>query len=190
MDASTEIISGLIGLAAGIALAIVKGALDSRAKESEELRQLRIEAYKSIWKLTSAVARWPKQHPSFADFWVLHLALRDWYYQTGGLYLSENARARYGDLQELLDAYLSGRAPDDSTPVPRDPDRRRVESPYDALMKTASDFRTALTEDLATRRARSVYWTYLRWRLHRLQAARAKARIAAAGVKSPPKAGD
>lgn len=185
MDASvlTPTITAVAGAAVATTVALVNGAIASRAKESEELRSLRLQTYPSVWGLTSEVPRWPRGDPAYRDLWTLHRSLRTWYFSTGGLYLSENARARYGEMQELLDAVLCGRPEDDTTPV-RElapvAEPHKPETVYEALMNTCSAFRTALTEDLATRRTRSIVWATALWLRHRRQRRAARRRIAAA----------
>ena len=183
MDASivTPVVTGIAGVLVASSIALVKGAIASRSKENEELRSWRLKAYPVVWKLTSTVPRWPRSNPSYRELWSLHYALRDWYYNTGGLYLSANARARYGDMQELLDTYLGDRARDDDAPVPRPASGTAwAHSPYKALMDACSAFRTALTEDLATRRSRSILWAIVLWRRHQGQQHDAAERLAMA----------
>jgi len=52
---------------------------------------------------------------------------------------------------------------------------------YKDLADTCSAFRTSLTEDLETRRQRSLWWVVARWRLHRRQHALWDARRERAG---------
>jgi len=178
---TTAVISGVIGVTVASGIAVVKSAISSRSQANEELRSWRLKAYPEVWRLTSFVPRWPRADPTYRDLWIVHRVLRDWYYKTGGLYLSENSRARYGDIQELLDAYLVARASDDDTPR-EDVASSRVKHhhPYTALMETCSVFRTALTEDLATRRSRSILWAMVFWWRHRRDRARAVQRLEAA----------
>lgn len=177
----SPVLSGIAGLAVASSIALVKGAIASRSKENEELRSWRLKSYPAVWRLTSAVPRWPHSDPAYRDLWSLHYRLREWYYDVGGLYLSENARARYGDMQELLDVYLAPRSRDDATPVPQPASRTAWEhSPYKALMESFSAFRTALTEDLATRRSRSILWTIIFWWRHLRERRRAASRLASA----------
>jgi hypothetical protein len=164
----TPLLTAIGGALVAAVIALVKGAVASRAKESEELRDLRLTAYPVAWKLTSAVPRWPRAQIGYDGLWTLHKALRQWYFETGGLFLSENSRARYGEVQELLDALLKGRPDDDQT---------NVGDAYTPVMETCSSFRTSLTEDLATRRARSVLWAAVLWWRHRQQRLDATARI-------------
>jgi hypothetical protein len=175
---STAVIAGIAAIVGGSSVALVEGFVASRGKENEELRNWRLKVYPAVWRLTATVPRWPQADPTYQDLWDLHLALRKWYYESGGLYLSENARARYEDMQELLDAYLDGRDRADATPVPHRPSRRAsADSPYTALMETCSAFRTALTEDLSTRRTKSVVLAIVVWRRHREQQRQAKRRL-------------
>jgi hypothetical protein len=191
MDASitTAVIAGIAAIVGGASVALVQGFVASRGKENEELRNWRLKVYPAVWRLTSIVPRWPQADPTYHDLWDLHLALRKWYYESGGLYLSENARARYGELQELLDAYLHGRDRDDETLVPhRAVGAATADSPYEALMDTGSAFRTALTEDLSTRRTKSVLWAIVFWRRHRKEQSKAKKRLQSARHRSIAKA--
>jgi hypothetical protein len=195
MDASitTAVIAGIAAIVGGASVALVQGFIASRGKENEELRNWRLKVYPAVWRLTSTVPRWPQADPTYHDLWDVHLALRKWYYESGGLYLSENARARYGEMQELLDAYLDGRDRADETPVPhRAFGAAKADSPYKALMDTGSAFRTALTEDLSTRRTRSVLWAIVIWRQHRKEQREAKRRLQLAQdtsvAKGTPKA--
>jgi hypothetical protein len=187
MDASitTPVIAGIAGIVVASSVAVVKGAIASRGKENEELRTWRLKVYPPVWKLTSTVPRWPQADPTYGDLWRLHLDLRNWYYNSGGLYLSENARARYGEMQELLDAYLDGRDRADETAVSHLPSGATAkDSPYKALMDTCSAFRTALTEDLSTRRTKSVLWAIVFWWRHRKQRREAKQRLQSALQRS------
>jgi hypothetical protein len=195
MDASitTAVIAGIAAIVGGASVALVQGFVASRGKENEELRNWRLKVYPAVWRLTSTVPRWPQADPTHHDLWDLHLAFRKWYYESGGLYLSENARARYGEMQELLDAYLDGRDRDDETPFPhRAFGPAKADSPYNALMDTCSAFRTALTEDLSTRRTKSVLWAIIFWRRHRKEQSKAKKRLQSAQdtsvAKGAPKA--
>ncbi len=165
---------GAIGVAFGGATAYIQGALSARAKSGEELRERRLEVYPPVWRETATLSRHPAAELTMADLKALHLGFRGWYYATGGMFLSERSRARYGDVQELLGAYLYLHRQDDLA--------GRVDpSDYDAISKTCSAFRTAMTEDLATRRQRSVVWTLQRWRWHRARQRDARRRIEAFG---------
>jgi hypothetical protein len=158
-------VTGALGVAFGGATAYIQSALAARAKTGEELRDSRLDAYPPVWLQTSDISKYPPAEVTWADLEALHLAFRRWYYTTGGLFLSERSRDRYGDVQEVLGAYLLSHQ--GSGPV--DP------GDYDAIADTCSAFRTALTEDLATRRQRSFLLTLKSRRWHRRKEREAQA---------------
>lgn len=74
---------------------------------------------------------------------------------------------RYREMQRLIGISLGAATADDEL-VPKDV--------YDELRDECSAFRTALTEDLETRRKRAVWWTIqTRWQ-HRTQRRKSDAR--------------
>ena len=167
-----EIVAALIGLVVGAAGAWVKAVLAIRAKVNEELRALRLAAYPPVYRLSAALSFWPPAELTGDELLDLNLRLRDWYFSTGGLFLSENSRTRYGELKQLICAHLDAME-DRSATVPR--------WAYQDLADTCSAFRTALTEDLETRRQRSLWWVVARSRLHRRQHAAFELRLAMVG---------
>ncbi|MFC8127424.1 hypothetical protein [Streptomyces sp. NPDC057302] len=167
----TAITGAVVGaLFAGI-LAAIKAALVSRAGINESLRSLRLSSYPDIWRETSYISRWPRRELTARELARFHSVLQQWYYQRGGLYLSHSARDRYNEVQKVLETWLQGRNPDAadaSVPPPV----------YDALVDVGHALRTALTEDLETRRARSLIHALGRARRHRGQARRARSSMA------------
>jgi hypothetical protein len=135
------------------------------------MRQLRLTSYPLLWQLTSNFSRWPKVPTTYADLGELHGLFRGWYYDVGGLHLSENSRARYGDVQELTDVCLDA-GMQAGSPVP--------DNVYDELLQACSALRTALTEDLESRRQRSVIHRLRLAATHRRQKQKAAARLAEA----------
>jgi len=182
---SDPVIAALLGALGATLVALINGVLSSRQKVRDELRDIRLEKYPDAWKLTSSVPRWPRADLTYADLRLLHRELKNWYFDVGGLYMSENARARYGDVQGLLEAYLEGRQESDSDAVPGSAGASAQggsETVYEAIMETCSAFRTSLTEDLATRRSASFLWAIALAGIHITQHAQAKARINRAKV--------
>jgi hypothetical protein len=155
--------------------AVVQQAVTSRAKTNEELRDKRLEAYPALWKLTSVVPRWPREELTVRTAADFHIALRAWYYGPGGMFLSENARARYGEVQELLAVQLLAAPAAGDVVLPA--------SAYNRVRDACSALRTAITEDLETRRARSVWWAAVRGVRHWRQRVRARRRLR--GVNAP-----
>jgi hypothetical protein len=90
---------------------------------------------------------------TYTDLEEFHRWFRSWYYEAGGLHLSENSRARYGEVQELMAAHL--RVPEGQA-MPAQSSGPLPDDVYGGLMEACSALRTALTEDLESRRQRSV----------------------------------
>jgi hypothetical protein len=172
--------AGLIATGAGLCSGLVSAGantwLANRSKVSEELREQRLKAYPEVWKQTSAFSRWPRNGVDHAELARFHRELRRWYYEVGGLYMSEHARARYGDMQELVGAYCDH---GDGSPAALEPHA------YDALMKACSTFRTALTEDLESRRQGSIVWSLRKALQHRGEARSARRRLDVAHRTAP-----
>jgi hypothetical protein len=169
-----EILAALTGLVVGAAGAWVKAVLAIRAKVNEELRARRLAAYPPVYRLSSALSFWPPAELTGDELLDLNLRLRAWYFTTGGLFLSENSRTRYGELKQLICAHLD-ELEDRAAPVPR--------PVYQDLADTCSAFRTALTEDLETRRQRSLWFVAVQARRHRRQRSEFEDRIAKVGGK-------
>lgn len=158
----------LIALGSAVSLAVVNSWITTRAGIDLELRTERLKVYPPLWQATSSVSRWPRQQVSRGSLRQLHRSLRTWYFSTGGMYLSTRARDRYGDVQELVEALL--RQEGAATEV-------LVDGRYVDLMATASSLRTALTEDLDTRRRPTLVERGRRLRWHRRAGRKAKARM-------------
>jgi hypothetical protein len=170
------IVTGILGLLTAGVLALFNVWIGARAGIDENLRSERLELYPKLWNSTAAVSRWPRVDVTRGSLEELRGELRSWYYSKGGLFLSESARARYGDFQELIAAILTHQG--DAADV-------LVEDRYTDLMETASALRSALTEDLDTRRKKS-FWENRRRNLqHRRNKRKAKTRIYQAEKAAP-----
>jgi hypothetical protein len=165
------IITGVLGLLTAGILALLNSWIGTRSGIDENLRSQRLELYPALWSATAAVSRWPRVDLTRGTLEELHRTLRSWYYARGGLFLSGPARARYGDVQELIAALLTDNG---------NADDLLAEDWYTDLMKTASSLRTALTQDLDTRRRKSFWETRRRARWHAEEAKKAQTRISQA----------
>ena len=159
---SQELVAAVIGLVVGALAAWIKAVLAIREKVNEELRGLRVATYPMVYQLTAPLSLWPPASMTYDDLFQINLALRRWYFASGGLYLSARSRDRYGEMKQLICAYLDDIG-DEARPAAMDirPDA------YTDLTTTARAFRNALTEDLETRRQRSLWWVLVSWRRHR-----------------------
>lgn len=123
-----------------------------------------------MWERTSIIPRWPGPDLSYEELRTFDDELRGWYFgrdampedlrkTPGGLYVSENARERYGELKQLVALTLDAAGNGDAVPDPI----------CEHLLDACSAFRYSLTEDLDTRRKPSVWWAIKRRRIHRRQ---------------------
>ena len=169
-------------LTAGVALisAVVTSTINtwlgSREKVNEELRVERLKVYPEIWTRTKLFSRWPWTAATYDDLANFQRGLCAWYFEVGGLYMSENSRARYGDVQKLTAALLDHGLPG-STPVG---------DAYADVMDACSAFRTGLTEDLESRRQRSLMWSLQKAREHRRFEREGEARVERARKRVDP----
>jgi hypothetical protein len=166
------IVTGVVGLISAAALALVNSAITARAGIDEDLRAKRFAAYPKLWSATGAASRWPRSTVTKQSLEELHEKLRSWYYGDGGVFLSATARERYGDVQRLIGPILAR---------PGDPSDELAEGRYTDLMDSASALRTALTEDLDTRRRRSFWEKRRRRRWHKRAGRAADERIMRVG---------
>jgi hypothetical protein len=139
----------VVAVTSGLASAVVGGALtyvtavfkirrDLAAQYDADLRRERIAVYKQLWSKLEPLAKYaPTKTFTCDDAYVLASALRCWYFEDGGLFLSEPARNAYFDLQEALKT-VEERS---DQPVPN----------LGTLMDRGSDLRTQLTRDVGTR---------------------------------------
>jgi hypothetical protein len=115
--------------------------VDLGAQVDLDLRNKREEPYRKLWLLTGLLPMWPRADDvTYAKLAELSGELRDWYFTTGGLYLSTEARAVYGKVQEALNSRPRGSG-----------DAVITDDEYDRLRAQCSLLRTKLTEDLLSR---------------------------------------
>jgi len=89
--------------------AIIGAAVNSRARIDEGLREQRLQANPQLWAHTSIVSRWPRTRATWQELAAVHGMLRQWYYASGGLFMSERSRDLYGDVQILMGWLVAGR---------------------------------------------------------------------------------
>ena len=140
---TVAIVAGAFALLGAIVSTSLQGWIASRSGVTADVRAERLEVYPAVWRLTTYISQWPTTDLHGTDVDDLHQRFRSWYYEVGGLYLSTNARKRYGNMQQQLELYASS---------PRSRSHDLVgPAEYEILMSTCSSFRSALTEDLHTR---------------------------------------
>jgi hypothetical protein len=92
-------------------IAELKVGQDLQVEYDKSLRDHRIASYKPLWASLVKLARYPEPVPlPHADVRPFSEALRKWYFEDGGLFMSEETRDKYFDLQDGLRIVLLKRA--------------------------------------------------------------------------------
>ena len=106
------------------------------------LREMRIAVYKPLWARLAGLAKYARPEPlSRHEAQELAETLRDWYFETGGLFLSQETRRDYFALHDALEV------------VPRRASGETLSVEDDELLRVLSSrLRTGMTRDVGTRR--------------------------------------
>jgi hypothetical protein len=196
--AAAVAVLGVIGTAVASTFAVViKGQKDREIADlkvgqdllieyDKDLRARRIISYEKLLNLMLPLAKYPEPEPlTYSKLSLLSINLRRWYFEGGGLYMSEETRDKYFDLQDGFKTVIQkqgNRWPQKSNfKRPEDlkkylqrsevsPDVEEIakselnmsgdyvpEEIYARLRSLGSSVRTRMTEDVLTRRG-----TYLR----------------------------
>ena len=145
----TGVVSATIGALSAYVGAVVKYRREIEAEFDKGIRSERIRTYPELWKHLEVLARFDR--PSTLDvrhIQTLSVAMRKWYFETGGIYLSEATRNSYFDLKALLQRDI------DSVNLTADGPTEVVNAPE--LVAAASLLRAHLTKDLGSRRSSPV----------------------------------
>lgn len=140
----TTVLGAGLGLLTGAVLALLASRQRLEVEYDIELRKHRIEAYQALWKILEPLAYYaPASAVTHAVATDLARALRSWYFEVGGLFLSERTRDAYFDLQKGLGGVIKDSPDADDLSL----GTRR----FERLRGLASTLRTASTQDVATR---------------------------------------
>jgi hypothetical protein len=139
----------LLGTLVTVAVtAYVTAAKVRRDLESEydiRLRTDRLAAYRELWRSLQPLAKYARPTP-VTNSVLRHLIgdLRAWYFQDGGIFLSNHARDAYFALMDELR--------DELARAQSDPAVELDFVAFETLRELGSDLRTAMVEDVQTRR--------------------------------------
>lgn len=144
-DAVAVILAAAVGALSGIVTTAWKTRKDLESQYDIDLRKHRIDVYKKLWKELQPLAYHSPQAPlTYGAVQELSERLRSWYYDEGGLFLSEKTRAPYLHLQEALTKL--------ATPPPKREQRDALDDETTEIVKAlGSRLRTSSTRDVSTR---------------------------------------
>ncbi len=142
MDTLTQsLITLVIG---GVFGGIIKSVLDYRSQVFSHLWEKRFSAYGGIWKMMKLFPLWPRvEGVTYADLLAMSVEMRDWYFDSGGILMSESTRTAYGNLQEEINSgILAGKSLHEQL----------TREEYDSLQSLSSKTRSEMTKDLLSRK--------------------------------------
>lgn len=142
---TTVIVSALVGAVVSFVGSLLTHFLGARTRIDENLLQKRDESYKELWNLTGLIPMWPRSiNMTYEKLRDLSQGLKNWYFNQGGLYLSEESRSAYGALQKELTRVVGGKTNPELT-------KRLTDKDYSAVQTKGRDLRKQLTKDLFSR---------------------------------------
>lgn len=137
---------GFLGIVTTYITAKQKFRDDLQARYDETLHNTRIGTYQDLWGRMQVLAKYARPEPvTPLRLRQLGEDLRAWYFEVGGLFLTDNSRDRYFDLQDAIVAELKKDHPDEN----KDLDTNS----FEAIREQGSTLRTSLSSDLRSRNA-------------------------------------
>jgi len=147
------IFTGLIGLLTGVITtylsAILKFRKDLEARYDQDLHQERLRAYNELWKrLEILTPHAPPKALTPETLRDLLVSLRQWYFELGGIYMSDKSRPTCIKLKSEIQHILTKQNLQEDIEVNAE-DRER-------LQQEASRLRAQLAGDIGTRKSSPV----------------------------------
>jgi hypothetical protein len=142
----------VLALTSSVLTAIITAYLASRkiredleARYDTDLRERRLNVYTELWKSLEPLAKYSPPGPVTGTVMAdLSRSLRVWYYETGGIFLSTEARDAYFRLQDALVGGIHNAAGDGNAVVGAET--------FEFIRARSSALRTGLAHDIGTRR--------------------------------------
>ncbi len=147
---SDPVLVAIISAAVGGIISYLLANHNARIDLDEVTRQARVLEYKKLWTLTGELPRYPPAEKlNYEELHTLSENFRAWYFQDGGIYLSEKSREMYFLAQKTLLKYPQKTGALSPFDVEGNYDKN---SDYEYVRQKLSDLRTQLTKDIGSRR--------------------------------------
>lgn len=149
-------VTGVLSLIAGFIITYLSISVRNRkeleAKYDLDLRSRRIEVYRDLWKRLQSLSLYARtgtfKKKSAAE---LSEKLREWYFEIGGLFLSERTRDEYFDIQRELESIIEDNTIGDGEDLAIKKSDES-ESWFERLRAKGSSLRTGMARDVGTRK--------------------------------------
>ncbi len=139
------VISALLGVFGSYLAARQKFRDDLQAKYDESLRNDRLKAYKNLWALTKTLPLYARTEAVTGHkLKEMAIDLRKWYFEDGGIFLTDNSREAYFELQKKIQKVLKNQQADLTAELD--------DGTFEAVRKLGSKLRTNLSSDLRSRK--------------------------------------
>src|SRR5688572_2484830 len=107
----------LIGAVAGLLSAVItyfstrgKIRLELAAEYDKNLQENRLATYKELWAMLEPLAQYGRDQPvTYAVIRSISTDTRTWYFQKGGIYLTERSRKPYFAWKKVMQEVLDDR---------------------------------------------------------------------------------
>jgi hypothetical protein len=140
------VVSGLASAAITYFSTRAKFRFDLAAEYDKKLQETRLEAYLKLWAMLEPLARFGREKPvSHAVLFEVSNQTRKWYFQTGGIYLTQASRVPYFRWKELMQQLL------DSPTYSANPGTPIEEPQLAPVIAASSALRTSLSDDIGTK---------------------------------------
>lgn len=117
---------------------------DLQTKFNESLHNTRVTSYQELWKRLEVLAKYARPAPVTPHrLRKLSEDLRKWYFEVGGLFLTDNSRDAYFALQDAIVDQLAKSNRDD---------HELSNNEFEAIREIGSNLRTNLSADLRSRK--------------------------------------
>ncbi len=143
----TGLISGAITAVITYFVTLSKARLELTVGYDKELRKSRLEAYQKLWKIMKPLARYSAERPL-----THHIvrqtseAMRDWYFDIGGIFLSHDSRGPYFALKREMQAII------DDASLRESKDAPLADRWTKRLYERGTALRASLSDDIGTRK--------------------------------------
>lgn len=148
----SALIALIAGLVSGAVTSVItyfataaKIRLELAIEYDKELRKERLSAYLELWPKLVSLARYSAPSPVGRQLVKsTSEAMRDWYFHTGGIYLSRESRGPYFELKGTMQYIIDN-------PLILNNDGSLTDEWVVTLHRQASELRTSLSDDVGTR---------------------------------------
>jgi len=102
------LIGGLLGFLTTYVTAVYKFRKELEAEWDKEIRKQRMRTYPQLMRCLDVLARYDRPLPLNAETLAnLSVSMRKWFFEVGGILLSDGTRKSYFDLKEGLSVTVS-----------------------------------------------------------------------------------